>query len=452
MRDILPGEYRRRQYLTERFRGVYERYGFEPIDTPALERLDVLLGKGGEDNEKLIFKVQKRGASLERSLEERGELCDAGLRFDLTVPLARYYAEHRAELPRVFRRYHIAPVWRADRPARGRFREFYQCDVDILGTDSVAGEIEVIFATADALRAVGFTSFVVRLNDRRLLRSLLEAAGVPEALQQDAVVTLDKMDKVGVEGVAAELGQRGLPARAIELLSGLDVAGVVSASPAEGLERLRQELERLQADSGGASSAEAEAALSDLGTIVRNTSEANEGLDIVIDPLLARGMGYYTGPIFEIASEGVPFSLGGGGRFDGLIGRFGKENVKAVGFSIGFERVLTVMTERNMFPGDLGGLDAYVTVFEPTERVAAQKLARELRAAGLRTLVPVTSGGLKGQLKEANDRGARVALIVGPTEREQGVVQMKQMETGQAELVARAELTQRVVALVRGTG
>jgi histidyl-tRNA synthetase len=446
MRDFTPLEVRRRRYLIERFSAVYERYGFDPIDTPVLERLEVLLGKGGDENEKLIFKVQKRGASFERAREAGEELADAGLRFDLTVPLARYAVEHRAELPRVFRRYHIGPVWRADRPARGRFREFYQCDVDIVGSDSPSAEVEVILATADALEAVGFGAFSVKLNDRRLLGALLGALGVPTEQHASAVVALDKMDKIGLDGVAAELAERGVPPQAVERLRGFDLGRIASALPLEGLDAFAAELTGL-----GASVSETSAVLDNLRTIVRDISGARSGtagpLTLKIDPLLARCMGYYTCPIFEIASAEMPLALGGGGLYDWLVARFGKEQIPAVGFSIGFERVLLLMTENRRFPETLGGLDAYVTVFSADDRAASLAMADRLRRAGLSVLMSLSSSGLKGQLKEANDRGARVTLIAGPSEREQGVVQVKHMATGDAVMVPVPELESKVKAL-----
>lgn len=440
MRDFTPLEVRRRRHLIERFSSVYERYGFDPIDTPVLERLEVLLGKGGDENEKLIYKVLKRGASLDRARESGEELADAGLRFDLTVPLARYTVEHRGELPRVFRRYHIGPVWRADRPARGRFREFYQCDVDIVGSDSSAAEVEVILATSGALESVGFDGFSVKLNDRRLLAALLGALGVPLEQHATAVVALDKIDKIGLDGVAGELGERGIPAAAIERLRAVDLPRISQASALEGLDTFARELARLGAPSDTAS------LFDTLRSIVRDVQAVRDGVSLRIDPLLARGMGYYTGPIFEIAGAEVPFALGGGGRYDGLLARFGKEQIPAVGFSIGFERILMLMTEQQRFPGDLGGLDAYVTVFSPEQRGAALGLADRLRRAGLSVLMSLGATGLKGQLKEANDRGARVTLIAGPSEQEQGVVQVKVMASGEAVMVPAAELEAGVKA------
>jgi histidyl-tRNA synthetase len=432
MRDFLPLEARRRQFLIDCFREVYGRYGFDPIDTPALERLEVLLGKGGEENEKLIYKVLKRGESLQRSLAADEELADAGLRFDLTVPLARYVVEHRAELPRVLRRYHIGPVWRADRPARGRFREFYQCDVDIVGAPWSTAEVEVILATADALGRAGFSGFSVRLNDRRLLSALLGAAGVPDDQQASAVVALDKMDKIGWPGIEREFSERGIPPAALDRLRSIDLEELRRAPAGQGLELLEKRLGELGLK---------EPPISDLRAIVADVSAARKDtLALGIDPLLARGMGYYTGPIFEIASEAVPFALGGGGRYDELVGRFAKESMPAVGFSIGFERVLSLMTEHHMFPEGLSRIDAYVTVFSPEGRAEALSLADELRASGLNVLLALQSSGLKPQLKEANERGARFTLIVGPSEKEAGAVQVKDMSSGEAPLVPRSEV------------
>lgn len=431
MRDFLPLEVRQRDYLMTAFKAVYERYGFEPIETPLLERLDVLLGKGGDENEKLIFKALKRGAALERAIEAKEELADAGLRFDLTVPLARYYMEHRAELPRPFRRYHIGPVFRADRPGRGRFREFFQCDVDILGVADVAAEVEVLLATTGALDAVGFGGFSLRLNDRRLLKAVLGYLGVSEELQPSAVIALDKLDKIGLEGVAKELAERGISADAAEKLAKLN-APEISALPAvAGLKLLAERLGLPATDP----------ALLDVSRMISELTEVRgETLSISIEPLLARGMGYYTGPIFEIWVEGVPFSLAGGGRYDGLVERFGKESIPAVGFSIGFERILTLMGERNAFPADLARVDVYVTVFSAEERGYALKLSESLRKQGLRVVTSLKSGGLKAQLKEASDRGARYTLVAGPDERSRGEVQLKEMKTGEAKQLKEADV------------
>jgi histidyl-tRNA synthetase len=436
MRDFLPLETRRRQYLIRGFREVYERYGFDPIDTPALERLEVLLGAGGADNEKLIFKVLKRGESLSRSLESKEELSDAGLRFDLTVPLARYVVEHRSELPRVLRRYHIGPVWRAERPARGRFREFYQCDVDIVGAPGHSAEVEVILATADALREVGFGSFSVRLNDRRLLSALLASAGASPELHATAVIALDKLDKIGWEGVGAEFTDRGIGAGVLERLRAMELEAVSTLPVREALSHLAHKM--------GSASEDFESAVRDLGAIALDLGVARPNISLVVSPVLARGMGYYTGPIFEIASQEVSLALAGGGRYDQLIGRFAGQSLPAVGFSIGFERILELMSERQMFPESLSGVDAFVTVFDAEQRADSLRLADELRATGLRVLLALQVGGLKPQLKEANQRGARFALIAGPSEREQGVVQIKDMESGEAQNVGRQEVARHL--------
>lgn len=431
MRDFLPLEVRQRNFLMAEFKAVYERYGFEPIETPLLERLDVLLGKGGDENEKLIFKALKRGAALERAIEAKEELADAGLRFDLTVPLARYYMEHRAQLPRPFRRYHMGPVFRADRPGRGRFREFYQCDVDILGVADVAAEVEVLLATAGALDAVGFSGFSIRLNDRRLLTAVLTHLGVAAELQPSAVIALDKLDKIGLEGVAKELMDRGLAPAVAEKLKALNAPEISELPAAAGLELLQRRLGLAATD----------AALVDLQRIISDLSEVRgESLTLSIEPLLARGMGYYTGPIFEVWVADVPFSLAGGGRYDGLVERFGKESVPAVGFSIGFERILTLMSERQAFPSDLARVDAYVSVFGAGDRGYSLKLAEALRQQGLRVVMSLKAGGLKPQLKEASERGARYTIIAGPDERARGEVQVKNMATGVALQVKEAEV------------
>jgi histidyl-tRNA synthetase len=443
MRDFLPLEVRQRKYLIGAFQSVYERYGFEPIETPLLERLEVLLGKGGDENEKLIFKALKRGAALERAIEAREELADAGLRFDLTVPLARYYMEHKEQLGRPFRRYHIGPVFRADRPGRGRFREFFQCDVDVLGVAEATAEVEVLLATTDALDSVGFSGFSVRLNDRRLLKAVLAHLGVPEELQPTAVIALDKLDKVGLEGVQAELLERGINQAAADKLALLDAPALAQLPVREALSQVAERL--------GLEPAAPE--LASLHAIIEDLEGVRGGrLELSLDPLLARGMGYYTGPIFEVWVKGVPFSLAGGGRYDGLLARFGKEVVPAVGFSIGFERIVGLLEEQHKFPAELARLDVFVTVFGQSERIHSLRLADALRAHGYLVATSLRLGSLKPQLREANDRCTSFVAILGPEECLREEVQFKHLASGQSFQVPIAGAPEALSRLVAEVG
>src|SRR5512134_565498 len=291
MRDFLPQDVRRRRYVIDVVEDVYRRYGFQPLETPALENIETLIGKYGEEGNKLIFKVLRRGEQ-----EASGET-DLALRYDLTVPLARVVAEHRGKLPRFFKRYQIQPVWRADRPARGRFREFYQCDVDIVGSRSMVVEAELCSAAADVLRELGFRDFVIRLNHRLLLRGMLDAFGIAETLHDQALIAVDKLDKIGHEGVAREFATRGIPADAGErLLSTFEGMAALRTAVPEARIFNEQALSRLRSELPNGNDAIG-AALTELGDIVRLSSGTSAGDHLAIDPSLARGLSYYTGAI-----------------------------------------------------------------------------------------------------------------------------------------------------------
>src|SRR5688572_10701807 len=298
MRDFLPEDVRRREHLIGIIKRVYERYGFEPLETPAVENLDTLLGKYGDEGNKLIFKILKRGEH-----ESTGQ-ADLALRYDLTVPLARVVAQHQAKLPRLFKRYQIQPVWRADRPARGRFREFYQCDVDALGSTSPLVEAELCAAVADAMTELGFEDFIIRINHRDLLTALLSAAGVDAPLHGSALVALDKLDKTGRDGVAAELAERGITADAtVKLLSFFDEGADLKVGPDKDLERLEA---CVGADAIG------RRACKNLRAIIALADGTRAGTRMRVDPSLARGLSYYTGAIMEVNVADLAGSLGGG--------------------------------------------------------------------------------------------------------------------------------------------
>jgi histidyl-tRNA synthetase len=433
MRDFLPDEVRRRAYVIRIVEDVYRRYGFEPLETPALENIETLTGKYGDEGAKLIFKVLRRGEH-----EASGET-DLALRYDLTVPLARVVAEYRGKLPRFFKRYQIQPVWRADRPARGRFREFYQCDVDAIGSRSPVVEAELCAAVSDVLRTLGFTDFVVRLNHRGVLRGMLENFGVPAPLHDQALVSVDKLDKIGPDGVAGELAAKGIPRTAVDrLLAAYDTAGRSDrtdrpAANVSTLEHVRQHV---------AGHAEGEAAAAILTEIVALCAATSAGPYVLVDPSLARGLSYYTGAIMEIAVPDLAGSLGGGGRYDGLIGMFSGEDLPACGFSLGLERILVVMTERQMFPASVqsASADVLVTLFDTDGIADALRLAGELRAGGTRIEVFPEPDKLGKQFKYASSRGIRFVAVVGTDERAAGQVTVKNMETGEQVSVPRTEL------------
>jgi histidyl-tRNA synthetase len=425
MRDFLPQDVRRREYVIGVVEGVYRGYGFQPLETPALENIETLTGKYGEEGNKLIFKVLRRGEH-----ESSGET-DLALRYDLTVPLARVVAEHRGKLPRFFKRYQIQPVWRADRPARGRFREFYQCDVDAIGSRSMVVETELCAAVADVLQRLGFQDFVIRLNDRRILSGLLDAAGVPADLHGQALVALDKMDKIGPDGVRRELQERGIAADGERVLAAF--------SPEATTGDVRRFLEGRD---------DALAAVDALDEVLALSSATSAGAHLRFDVSLARGLSYYTGAIMEITVPDLAGSLGGGGRYDGLIGMFLGENIPACGFSLGLERILVVMGERAMFPASVegGAADLLVTLFEGEDPGEALRLARELRAAGLRVEVYPEPDKLGKQFKYAAAAGIPRVAVLGADERASGVVTIKDMTSGKQQSFPRGELPARLAA------
>lgn len=330
MRDVLPDAAERRQQLQATIHHVFSRFGYRPIETPALEDLRFLESGQGGENEKLIFKTLRRGLTLDQ-ITETSALADAGLRFDLTVPLARFYATNAPELPTPFRAVQIGSVWRAERPQRGRYRQFTQCDIDILGEPSLLAEIELLSAGSQALAAVGLTEFTIRLNHRGLLTELLGACGFAAESHPQVLIVVDKLDKIGPEGVERELTQAHHPAPAISALTEV-LAQAPTATTPEQVARLLPP-------------GVAETAIEQMRTITDAVAlpETAPKAALVLDVSLVRGMGYYTGPIFEVAAPGLGSSIAGGGRYDEMIGRIGGQHTPACGFSIGFERLAEVL-------------------------------------------------------------------------------------------------------------
>ena len=411
MRDFLPDDVRRREYVIGIIKRIYERYGFEPLETPAVENIETLLGKYGEEGNQLIFKILKRGEH-----EATGQ-ADLALRYDLTVPLARVVAQYQSKLPRVFKRYQIQPVWRADRPARGRFREFYQCDVDSLGSTSPVVEAELCAAVSDALVALGFNDFVIRINHRELLTAILGRAGVATHQQSDALIALDKLDKIGPQGVDAELANRGIEEQARNALLQVFLR---DTNEADGLTRVAA---FVAADETG------QRAVANLQAIIRLTAQTNAADKLRFDPSLARGLSYYTGAIMEINVADLAGSLGGGGRYDNLVGMFLGQNIPASGFSLGLERIIVVMTERNMFPPTLATTpaDVMIAAFDPSGVGAAMGLAAVLREAGLRVLVFPDAEKIGKQIKYADSRGIPFVALLGEDEINAGTVTVKNL-------------------------
>jgi len=411
MRDFLPADIRRREYVIGVIKRVYERYGFEPLETPAVENIETLLGKYGDEGNQLIFKILKRGEH-----EATGQ-ADLALRYDLTVPLARVVAHYQSKLPRLFKRYQIQPVWRADRPARGRFREFYQCDVDALGSTSPAVEAELCTAVADALAELGFHDFVIRINHRELLSAILSRAGVGAHQHGDALIALDKLDKIGPQGVDAELANRGIEEQARNSLL------QVFLSEADEADRLRRVGAFVSGDDIG------RRAVANLEAIIGLTVGMSAGGNVRFDPSLARGLSYYTGAIMEINVADLAGSLGGGGRYDNLVGMFLGQNIPACGFSLGLERILVVMGERNMFPPTLAttSADVMIATFDAAAASAAIRVAAILRGAGLRVLVYPDAEKIGKQIKYADSRGIPFVALLGEDEIKAGSVTVKNL-------------------------
>ncbi|HTH00501.1 MAG TPA: histidine--tRNA ligase [Vicinamibacterales bacterium] len=418
MRDFLPEDVRRRAYVIGVVSDVYQRYGFEPLETPSLENIETLTGKYGEEGNKLIFKVLRRGEH-----EASGET-DLALRYDLTVPLARVVAEYRGQLPKFFKRYQIQPVWRADRPARGRFREFFQCDVDAIGSRSPVVETEMLAAVGDVLSRLGFDDFTIQLNHRQLLTATLNRAGIEPALHTTALVALDKLDKIGVDGVLKEMVSRSVPP---------DAATAVLENAHSG-------------EFGSFSDDQGSAALQNLREIMDLCEVTAAKGHVKPAPFLARGLSYYTGAIMEVTVPDLAGSLGGGGRYDGLIGMFLGEDVPACGFSLGLERILVVMTERKMFPPQVehASADILLTVFDQATIPEVLKLAAELRNSGTRVEVYPEPDKLGKQMKYGAARKIRFAAILGGDEIARGEVTIKNLETGAQESVPRAVVGEKI--------
>jgi histidyl-tRNA synthetase len=368
MRDFLPAEKARRERVLAVIRSRYAAHGFDEIETPVMEDSSRLHAGLGGDNEKLAFGVLKRGLTTEdlQGAESALDLADLGLRFDLTVPLARFYASHRAELPGVFRSVQIAPVWRAERPQKGRYRQFVQCDIDIIGEATALAEVELIQATLDTLAALGLEGCTIRINDRRLLFGMLEVFGFAAAEHEAVLITLDKLDKLGAEGVVAELRERGFTSAGVDAAEAFLTRVTTKEFLPFGEAAIRKAL-----PSGVPE--DAVSSLAAIGSAVGDTGA------LVFDPYLVRGMGYYTGTIFEIHHPDFAFSLGGGGRYDGMIGRFLGSDVPAAGFSIGFERIVDLVA----LP-DADGADAVALLHEGASLPQLASLKRALVAEGRR--------------------------------------------------------------------
>ena len=388
MKDILPKEMAIRNYVMNMIRETYGTFGFSAIETPCVEHIENLCSKQGGENEKLIFKIMKRGEKLKLdTAKTENDLTDSGLRYDLTVPLSRYYSNNVNELPAPFKALQMGNVWRADRPQRGRFRQFMQCDIDILGEPTYLAEIELVLATTTLLGKLDFHNFTIRINDRRILKAMAQYSGFPAESFDTVFIILDKMDKIGIEGVAEELEKEGFAKESIDTYLGLfrEITNDV-----EGVRYIKEKL----SDVLEAGIAE------DLETII-NTVESVKTADFKMscDPTLVRGLSYYTGPIFEISMDEFGGSVGGGGRYDEMIGKFTGNNTCACGFSIGFERIVMLLLERGYEIPTKNGKKAYLIEKNmPADKLLnILKQATEERSAGTQINISIMKKNKKFQ-------------------------------------------------------
>lgn len=367
MRDITPAEMQIREYVMNQIKETYKSFGFTQIETPCVEHIGNLTSKQGGDNEKLIFRILKRGEKLKiNEAKEENDLVDSGLRYDLTVPLCRFYSNNANDLPSPFKALQMGNVFRADRPQRGRFRQFMQCDIDILGDPTNLAEIDVILATSTLVGKLDFESFAIRINDRRFLKAMAAYSGFPEESYDQVFIILDKMDKIGLEGVAAELEEAGFAKEGIERYIALfDAIG-------EGLDGVKYCKDKLEGF------LEPDVA-DNMSTIIESVTEAKTAnFRIIFDPTLVRGMSYYTGPIFEICIDGFSGSVGGGGRYDEMIGKFTGTPTPATGFSIGFERIVMLLMERGFQVPGSADKKAYLL----DKKLSSEKLVAVVKKAG----------------------------------------------------------------------
>jgi len=398
MRDFIPAEKSARDRVLAIIRESYRAHGFDEIETPVVEESSRLSAGLGGDNETLAFGILKRGLSAEdiAAATSTDDLVDMGLRYDLTVPLTRFYATNRAELPPVFRAIQIAPVWRAERPQKGRFRQFVQCDIDIIGEPGILAEVELITATAATLDRLGVTGTTIRLNDRRILFGMLDALGLSDT--DSALITIDKLDKIGTDGVIAELRERGATDSA---LAGLEALLGQHSNPTSA-----PTLEAMTAALPAGVAPVAVAELADIAAAV------GHGVSIVFDPFLVRGMGYYTGAIFEVAHPDLGYSLGGGGRYDGMIGRFLGTEVPAAGISLGFERLVDLVTTESAVDSDAVAI-IYDPALSTTELIDQKRL---LVAEGLRVRLVHKTKNTRAILDQLEKDGFRRYAFLNPGE------------------------------------
>ena len=433
-RDFLPVEMARRNYIFDTIRSVFRAFAFEPIETPSLENLSTLMGKYGEEGDKLLFKVLNSGDFMEGVDFNQDyhkvapQICDRGLRYDLTVPFARFVVQHRDQVVFPFRRYQLQPVWRADRPQKGRYREFYQCDADMIGSPSLLNELELVQMIDAVFGKLGI-NVCVKINNRKVLAGISEMIGVPDKMV-DITVAIDKLDKIGLDNVRAELAERGLTA---EQITALDPVFSLSGDAAEKIAALERMFASVEVGQKGAS---------ELKELFGYISAAGLKCDVELDLTLARGLNYYTGAIYEVKAKDVQIgSICGGGRYDNLTGIFGMPDVSGVGISFGADRIYDVLTELSAFPEGLEQAARVMFInFGTAEQAACIGIAARLRAAGVSALIYPDAAKMKKQMDFANRKCIPFVAFVGESEIKDGTVTLKNMTDGSQKTLSVDEL------------
>ena len=435
-RDFSPTEMMRRDYIFNTIRSVFRLNGYSPIETPAMENLSTLLGKYGDEGDKLLFKVLNSGdyaAKLQpHELTEASKICEKGLRYDLTVPFARYVVQHQNDITFPFKRYQVQPVWRADRPQKGRYREFYQCDVDVIGSKSLLSEVELVGIVESVFEKLGI-AVTLKMNNRKILYGIAEVMGHADKMI-DITVAIDKLEKIGLDAVKAELLERGIEAEAIEKLQPiLELGGTTT----EKLATLRQIL---------ASSETGLKGVEEMETIFDCVAQVGCKIDVELDLSLARGLNYYTGAIFEVKARDFAIgSICGGGRYDNLTGIFGLNDVSGVGISFGADRIYDVMVGLDLFPSDIATTTKVLFVnLGVAEAMASLRAVKSLRSAGISAELYPDSAKMKKQMEYANRRAIPYVAIIGSNELEQGVVTLKNMNSGEQTTVAVTSLAEAI--------
>ena len=423
-RDFMPMEMARRNYIFDTIRSVFRTFAFEPIETPSLENLSTLMGKYGEEGDKLLFKVLNSGDFMEGIDFNQDyhkvapQICERGLRYDLTVPFARFVVQHRDQVQLPFRRYQLQPVWRADRPQKGRYREFYQCDADMIGSTSLLNELELV-QMIDMVFGKLNINVCVKINNRKVLAGIAEMIGAPDKLV-DITVAIDKLDKIGLDNVRAELAERGLTS---EQITALDPVFSLNGSATEKIQQLKALFANIEVGMAGAM---------ELEELFGMVQACNMKAEVELDLTLARGLNYYTGAIFEVKAKDVQIgSICGGGRYDNLTGIFGMPGVSGVGISFGADRIYDVLTELDRFPQGLEQAARVLFInFGTAEQAACIAIAARLRAAGISTLIYPDPAKMKKQMDYANRKQVPFVAFVGESEMQNGTVTLKNMTDG----------------------